>query len=76
MTEPNIVKLVKFALEKDAEVVRASIKDNEEAAKALFKKVAEGNLAMLMDCIEHFPPGSFKIPLFTYGGKSWPVTEL
>lgn len=76
MSEPNIVKLVKYALEKDAETVRASIKDNEEAAKALFKKVAEPNLAMLMDCIEHFPPGSFEIPSFTYGGKSWPVTEL
>lgn len=76
MAEPNIVKLVKFALEKDAEVVRAYIKDNEEAAKALFKKVAEGNIAMLLDCIEHFPPGSFEIPLFTYGEKSWPVTEL
>lgn len=76
MSEPNIVKLVKYALEKDAEVVRASIKNNEEVAKALFKKVAEANLAMLMDCIEHFPPGSFEIPLFTYGEKSWPVTEL
>ena len=76
MAEPNIVKLVKFALEKDAEVVRASIKNNEEAAKAMFKKVAEGNIAMLMDCIEHFPPGSFEIPSFTYGEKSWLVTEL